>query len=81
MRIFEITDFIDRASDIAQTGKTDRVVDLAEEIKQAGSNVVRRVIELLTSPQSTAASPKPAAQPAAAPQPAATSPQPAAQRP
>lgn len=78
MRIFEITDFVDRATDIAQTGKPDRVVDLAEEIKQAGSNVVRRVIELLTSPQPTATSP----QPAAAPQPAATSAQPAAaQRP
>lgn len=50
MRICEITDFIDRAADIAKTGQPDRVVALAGEIKQAGSAVVRRVKELLASP-------------------------------
>lgn len=65
MRIFEIagvTDFVDRATDIARTGGKDRVIELAGEIKQAGSAVVRRVKELLATPQPAAAAP---AQPAA----------------
>ena len=62
MRICEITDFIDRAADIAKTGQPDRVVALAGEIKQAGSAVVCRVRELLTSP---APAQTPAAQPSA----------------
>jgi hypothetical protein len=71
MRIFEITDFVDRAADIAKTGQPDRVVSLAEEIKQAGSAVVRRVRELLTSP-APAATAQPANNPAS--QPAKTTP-------
>ena len=72
MRIFEITDFIDRASDITKAGQPNKVVDLANEIKKAGDKVINQVKILLTTASSAKpAVTQPAAQPAAAPAPTA----------
>jgi hypothetical protein len=54
MRIFEITDFIDRASDIMKTGQPNRVATLVDEIKKAGPKVINQVKILLSAPKQAA---------------------------